>query len=414
MGPSRLRDNCPPHGHEAVPTTRWPTRSNPAHRYQRKHSPPCEHTPAIPERLHKNMERGMHLAQARIQITAKAGAPTLQNLFEFAYTAKTNKSFLGPLGTYYLLPTSTVLPGIPPEDNLVEFLEPSWASANAVYVPFLLQDPDSCRTSDPVMRYFTLHMCADLLVEEMENGLFRPLHTDHMLELKNDLVRLLDVLLPHLNTVLDIGLVHIVKPSDKMDYVRWDTTRDAALRRAYLAICGGLMLSSTVSLVIATLWAVSQKRDHWLKILTTLSTAQIGRAAFQPKFLDMIKSSSLNDFNVPRVSVFVNVRTCSPKYLEWIPGMILANVLVIFRWTANPSDFKSLPGLEWVQMLYRPNAKLASTAGPTEHTRPLLVPARVPNLYLLWRMPRLEGSPFRRVRPHEKRCNETMFKYFCN
>jgi hypothetical protein len=387
-------------------------RSNPARRYQHEHSPPHKHTLAIPERLHKNMERGMHLAQAQIQITAKAGAPSLQNLFEFAYTARTIKSFLGPLGAYYLSPTSTVLPGIPPEDNSVEFLEPSWASTNAVYAPFLPQDPDSFRTSDPVMRYFTLHMRANLLVEETENGLFRPLHADHMLELENDLVRLLDVLLPHLNTVLDIGLVHIVKPSDKTDYVRWDTTRDATLRRAYLAICGGLMLSSTISLVIATLWAVSQKHDRWLEILTTASTVQIGRAAFQPEFLDMIKSSSLNDFDVPRVGVFVDVRTCLPKYLEWIPGMILANVPVIFRWTANPSDFKSPPGLEWMQTLYGPNAELASTAGPTERTRPLLVPASVPDTHLLWRTPCPEGAPFRRVPPREKRSGETMFAYF--
>jgi hypothetical protein len=242
------------------------------------------------------MECGMHLAQVQLQITAKAGTPSIQHMFKYACSLKTNNLFLGPLGKYYLLPISSILPSIPPKDNSVKFMELSWARAYTVYAPFLPQDLNSFSTSNPVMHLWTLHIRTNLLMEEMDKGLFWPLHADWMLELKNNLMQLLETLLLSLNTGMDIGIVNIVKPSNLTDYMIWGTSKDNVLCQAYLAISSCLVLLSTISLVMASFWAVSHKCNHWLKILTMVLTTQIGHPAFKSKFLDMIKLLSLNNF----------------------------------------------------------------------------------------------------------------------
>jgi hypothetical protein len=416
MGPSRTRHDHLSTRYDVPHTTQYRDTQpgKPARRYQRDQDPPPTSTLAIPKRRHENMEQGALLAGVRLQHTAKVGVPSVEQRFVDACSLKTKTSFVGPGGLLYSSPTSSVLPGIPPEDNTVKFLEPCWPRADALYTPFLPHDPDSVRTADPIMSVWTLHICPDLLVEETTKGYFRPLHADRMLELENDLLRLLEALLLHLNTVLDIRMVHVVKPRDMANYILWGTDRHNALQRAYLAICGGLRLSSTISLLIANLWAVSKKRDRWLEVLTDVSTAQIGRPAFKPEFLDMVKSSSLNNFDVPRVGVFVDIRTCSFEYLKWIPGMILANVPVIFRWTAQLANFKPLQSLEWAVDLLGPEAAGVSTAGPIERTRPMIAPNVPRNPHLLWQTPRPEGSAFLQLRPREMRLGETLFEYFSN
>jgi hypothetical protein len=174
-------------------------------------------------------------------------------------------------------------------------------------------------------------------LSKMDDGRFIARKVEDWKPLEKTLFTIIDILRTDLiGEDFDGVLLQASRPSALANYTQPRASREEAAAVARQARAALIYAACLVSLLIALLWDETANRDRWYELL-----AHNKHHTFEPRWLDRMKRSAVNIFDeaeVPRVGVFIDPLYVSLRYLNHLPGMILAKIKVFIMWSNELKD----------------------------------------------------------------------------